>query len=126
MFKKEDWERIGGYDETMRTGFEDWEFYIRILKEGGYAKVLPDVLFNYRRRSISTTSIANKYKYKLLNYIYTKHKDLYIENYEPFVSHLLKIAEREENEKLKNTQRVEFKIGKALLKPLRFIKALIK
>jgi glycosyltransferase involved in cell wall biosynthesis len=126
MFKRDSWEKVKGYDESMRKGFEDWEFFIRILIEGGTCQVIPEALYNYRKKIISTTSKANKNKYKLLNYIYTKHKDLYIENYKPFVSHLLKIAEREENEKLKNTQRVEFKIGKALLKPLRFIKALIK
>jgi hypothetical protein len=26
---------VGGYDEDMRKGFEDWEFYIRLVKEGG-------------------------------------------------------------------------------------------
>ena len=126
LFKKEDWNTLGGYDETMRKGFEDWEFYIRILKNGGYAAIIPKMLFNYRRRTNSTTTKANNKKYELLNYIYTKHKDLYIENYEPFVSYLLKTVEREEFEKIKNTQRIEFKIGKALLKPFHFIKSLIK
>ncbi|RXP52573.1 glycosyltransferase [Lutibacter sp. HS1-25] len=126
LFKKEDWESCGGYDETMRKGFEDWEFYIRILQQGGYAKVIPNTLFNYRRRANSTTARANKNKYELLNYIYTKHKELYIQNYEQLISHFLNSIKREEIEKIKNTQRIEFKIGKALLRPFRFIKALMK
>lgn len=126
MFLKSDFKKTNGYDELMRKGFEDWEFYIRLLQDGGIAYVIPEPLFNYRLRNDSTTSKANKIKYDLLKYIYFKHKDLYIANYELFITHLLSRIEREEKEKLKNTQRLEFKIGKAILKPLRWIKSLVK
>lgn len=33
LFKKEDFLRIGGYDENMHIGLEDWELYIRLLHE---------------------------------------------------------------------------------------------
>jgi glycosyltransferase involved in cell wall biosynthesis len=49
MFKKEDWRMCGGYDEEMRNGFEDWEFFIRILKKGGIAEVIQEPLYNYRK-----------------------------------------------------------------------------
>lgn len=126
MFLKSDFEKINGYDELMRKGFEDWEFYIRLLQDGGIAYVIPEPLFNYRLRNDSTTSKANKIKYDLLKYIYFKHQYLYKANYELFITHLLNRIEREETEKIKNTQRIEFKIGKAILKPLRWIKSLFK
>lgn len=126
MFLKSDFEKINGYDELMRKGFEDWEFYIRLLQNGGEAFVIQEPLFNYRLRNDSTTSKANKIKYDLLKYIYFKHQDLYKANYELFITHLLNRIEREELEKIKNTQRLEFKIGKAILKPLRWIKSLVK
>jgi hypothetical protein len=126
MFLKSDFENINGYDELMRKGFEDWEFYIRLLKEGGKAYVIEEPLFNYRLRKDSTTAKANQIKYKLLQYIYFKHQDLYKENYELFIMHLLSRIEREENEKIKNTERLEYKIGKSVLQPLRWIKSLIK
>lgn len=50
MFRKKDWILAAGYDENMQKGYEDWEFYIRILKNGGTAKVIPEVLFNYRNK----------------------------------------------------------------------------
>ena len=40
MFKKQDWRNVGGYDESMKSGFEDWEFYIRLLKNGENACVI--------------------------------------------------------------------------------------
>ncbi|MFH6769647.1 glycosyltransferase [Gaetbulibacter aquiaggeris] len=126
MFKKEDWAFCGGYDETMRNGFEDWEFFIRLLKNGGTAKVIKEPLYNYRKRLSSTTSIANKNKYELLNYILLKHKELYINNYELTIMHLLNKAEREEKEKIKNNERLEFKIGRTILIPIRWVKSLLK
>ncbi len=126
MFKKGDWNFCGGYDESMRKGFEDWEFFIRLLKSGGEAEVIQEPLYNYRKGKDSTTLKANKIKYELLKYIYFKHKELYKENYELFVSHLLFRLQREEKEKIKNTQRLEFKIGKAILKPIRWVKSLVK
>ena len=35
IFKKSDWEMVGGYDENMKEGYEDWEFWIALLKNGG-------------------------------------------------------------------------------------------
>jgi len=126
MFKKLDWEITNGYDEKMRNGFEDWEFYICLLKSGGMAYVLPEPLFNYRVRNNSTTSKANKIKYELLKYIYFKHQVLYKTNFELIISHLLGRVEREEIEKIKNSRRLEFKIGKAILKPIRYVKSILK
>ena len=124
LFKKSDWVNCGGYDEGMRKGYEDWEFFIRLLKSGGNAKIVQEPLYNYRKRKESTTKVANKNKYELLHYIYTKHKDLTIMYYDVFISDLLSRIKNEENEKLKNLQKVDFRIGKIILKPFRFIKSI--
>jgi glycosyltransferase involved in cell wall biosynthesis len=126
LFRKKDFIRSGGYDEMMRSGFEDWEFYIRMLQNGGNLFVIKEPLFYYRLRENSTTSRANKIKYELLKYIYLKHQVLYIAYFDNFVSHLLSKIEREEKEKIKNTQRLEFKIGITVLKPFRWIKRIFK
>ena len=126
MFQKKDCLFNGGYDQSMKNGFEDWEFYIRLLKKGGSAYVIPEPLYNYRKRCNTTTSRANRIKYDLLKFIYLKHIDLYKENFEVFISHLLKRIEREEKEKIKNTQRIDFKIGKFILQPFRWIKSLLR
>lgn len=126
MFRKKDFIKVGGYDESMRKGFEDWEFYIRLLKKGGLLYIIKEPLFNYRMRIDSTTSKANQAKYELLNYVYIKHQELYKINFDVFINHLLYKLEREEQEKIKNTRRLEFQIGKTILKPLRWIKSLLR
>jgi glycosyltransferase involved in cell wall biosynthesis len=122
MFRKSDWEKVGGYDESMKQGFEDWEFYIRLLSDGGVAYVIPEVLFNYRIRKNSTTARANKIKYDLRRFILNKHQNLYKEHHLAYADYLLNMNEREEFEKLKNLERLEYRIGFTLLRPLRWLK----
>jgi hypothetical protein len=122
MFRKSDWEMVGGYDEMMKQGFEDWEFYIRLLSHGGIAYVIPEVLFNYRSRKISTSTRANMIKYDLRRYILNKHQNIYAKYHIIHTEYLLKLLEREEFEKLKNIKRIEFRIGLIILKPLRWLK----
>ena len=48
LIRRAIWEDIGGYDETMRKGYEDWEFNIRLGGSGHYGAVVPKPLFHYR------------------------------------------------------------------------------
>lgn len=42
------WQAVGGYDESMRRGYEDWEFNIRLGGRGHRGVVVPKPLFHYR------------------------------------------------------------------------------
>ena len=45
-FKKEDWERVGGYRHG--TMYEDWEFWLRLLYKNDNVVNIPEVLVEYR------------------------------------------------------------------------------
>jgi glycosyltransferase involved in cell wall biosynthesis len=127
MFRRKDWETTGGYEERLPVlGFEDWEFYIQILKLGGYCFVINETLFNYQMRDGSITKRIRYEKLNKYNLIIKKHKELYIENFDSLIENFIYRLEREEFEKIKNTQRLEFRIGKNILKPLRWIKSIFK
>jgi glycosyltransferase involved in cell wall biosynthesis len=127
MFKRKDWIRCGGYEEKLPIlGLEDWEFYIQILKFGGYAYVIKETLFNYQVRENSTTDRIRKVRLDKFKHIIMKHKQLYRNNFEILVENLFDQIKKEQSEKIKNTQRIDFRIGKAVLRPLRWIKAVIK
>lgn len=126
MFYKEDWETVGGYDEKMIYGYEDWEFFIRLLRSGGYSYIIPEVLFNYRLKEVSNSTIANNKKYELLKYIYLKHSDLYTENFEILIDHLLKRLEIAENSERKILNKLEYKIGYKIITPFKTIKTILK
>lgn len=123
LFLKKDWELVEGYDEKMTKGWEDWEFFIRLHKYGGYTYVIPKVLFHYRKLPCSRTTIANKNKYELWEYIFLKHSNLYKEHFPQLIKYLLLKIKKEEQEKIKNTQRIEFRVGKSFLEPFRLLKA---
>ncbi|WGK63798.1 glycosyltransferase family 2 protein [Croceiramulus getboli] len=126
MFRKKEWKEAGGYDENMRDGWEDWEFYIRLLKSGGYCSVIPDVLFNYRIRQDSTTSRANRNRKKLWSYILKKHKDIYVQHYDELVDFFLNRMDSEAKGREKVYETLDYKIGRAALFVPRKIKALWK
>ena len=81
MFWKKCWEQIGGYDENMKTGYEDWEFWLRLTSAGWKVAVLEEYLLNYRitdKSMLLTQSEPNRDK--IISYILEKHKDLYWNN----------------------------------------------
>lgn len=53
LLRREAWEAVGGYDETMRLGHEDWEFWLRLMSQRWGQVQVPDALFKYRKHGIS-------------------------------------------------------------------------
>lgn len=105
MFRKSDWELVGGYDVNMLYGFEDWEFWITLLKNGGNVKRLGIVGFYYRIKPNSMIQKLDKEQKKYLHeYISIKHADFFVAQLGSFI-HLTGIAQRAKTEwfyKLKN------------------------
>lgn len=50
MVRKSAWERVGGYDTTLREGMEDWDFWLRCAAAGLWGATIPQFLDWYRRR----------------------------------------------------------------------------
>ena len=123
-FRKNDWLKSGGYDEGMKIGFEDWEFYIRLLKDGGETFVIPAVLFNYRRKRDSRSTKANNNKYELLKYIFIKHQDLYKSNFELLLDYFVSKIQKEEQNNINIKNSAEYRIGKTLFSAFRYFKSI--
>lgn len=85
FFRKKEWKSIGGYDKNMKFGWEDWEFWIALLKEGGTVKKLDEVCFYYRMKSSSMVQSLNSEQYKyLFEYLSVKHADFFVKQYGSF------------------------------------------
>lgn len=78
MVRRIGFDRIGGFDEQMR-GYEDWEFFIRLLYGRSNVYQHPDVLFYYRITNSQTNVNAQAAKrgVELCNYVYEKNKEKY-------------------------------------------------
>jgi glycosyltransferase involved in cell wall biosynthesis len=51
---------VGGFDETMLDGCEDWDLWITLVERGLTGRILPEVLFQYRRRADSMSRAMNQ------------------------------------------------------------------
>lgn len=56
MFRKEDWSRVGGYNEGLRHGVEDYDFWIKIVSLGREVVQLEGCHFFYRVQQQSRTT----------------------------------------------------------------------
>ena len=70
-------ERGARFDESMKLGFEDWDFWLSAIRLGFRGKHLPNFGFRYRRRPESMLSDSERDRPEILSYIRRKHKDLY-------------------------------------------------
>ena len=87
MVRKSSWDAVGGYDETMIYGYEDWEFYIRVTQKGWKIHVIPEILFFYRQTKKSThANDTLPHREEIVAYIIEKHKDWYLKKVKELVS----------------------------------------
>jgi len=77
LIRKDDWELAGGYDESMRLGYEDWEFWLRLGAANRFGRRLPQPLFRYRKRNGSLYDVALAHHAEIVAYIEGKHPELY-------------------------------------------------
>lgn len=78
MFRRRDWEVVGGYDEKMAHGWEDWDYWLRLLGFGRQVVRLPGTLFAYRiRRGSRERQLTNWLKLRLVLRLAIKHRGLF-------------------------------------------------
>jgi glycosyltransferase involved in cell wall biosynthesis len=53
LMSKAAWLEVGGYGESMLSGNEDWDLWLRFLENGWGSVEVPRPLFRYRRHGIS-------------------------------------------------------------------------
>lgn len=56
LYRKADWVGVGGYNEQLRHGVEDYEFWVKIVHLGRQVVQLDECLFNYRIQPVSRTT----------------------------------------------------------------------
>jgi len=71
---------VGGYDTSMPVqGDEDWDLWLTLVERGHRGVILPEVLFHYRRRagSMSTVAWYGDGHLPLASYRVAKHRESY-------------------------------------------------
>lgn len=76
LFRKADWERVGGYCEELKAR-EDWDFWISVLKDGGRFVRLDEVGFLYRIRQNSKRISDRRLKRHVVETLNSRHPEFF-------------------------------------------------
>lgn len=58
LMRRECFDAAGGFDEAIRDGGEDWDFWISVIEAGFRAEIIQEVLYESSRRSDSRSRLA--------------------------------------------------------------------
>ncbi|GBE13212.1 chondroitin synthase [bacterium BMS3Abin13] len=94
LFRRQDWQRVGGYDQDLKYGWEDYDFWLSLLELGRRVYRIPEILFYYR---VSADSMVRarprRHKLETFTAIYRKHQPLFSEHIEVWIDRLLDLRE---------------------------------
>jgi glycosyltransferase involved in cell wall biosynthesis len=108
LFRRSDWELVGGYSTEFRSRWEDYDFWLSLIERGRVPYRIPEVLFYYRQRAGSMTDSARRRdRAPLYEMLFRRHSEMYVEN----VGYLFeRIAKLEEDLQLRETDRPQLQV----------------
>lgn len=82
ILRREFFMQCGGYDESMRSGFEDWDYFLSMLETTpqAHAGIIEKPLINYRTAPASANIKSMDKRLELMRYIIEKHNKSYCKN----------------------------------------------
>jgi glycosyltransferase involved in cell wall biosynthesis len=114
LFRKSAWESVGGFDEEMRSGYEDWDFWMRVGLRGWKFLHLDEITFDYRIRTGSHNCDATRQHHQLAEYIFRKPE------YE--ILRALRDQALQFEELSQTFESWDYRVGHVIVGPLRTIK----
>lgn len=82
LYRKSVWEKLGGYDETMVNGYEDWEFWLHAMSLGmRFEKIdIPVYFYRVRMDSMVRKKTIDNHS-SILAYMHQKHQAFFLKLY---------------------------------------------
>ena len=84
FYNREDYKKLSGYNEDYIYGLEDWDFWIRLLEDGGKVFLIDEICFYYRIKTNSMLKNMQKKQWKLMTSLLIKNNrdffDIYLDN----------------------------------------------
>jgi glycosyltransferase involved in cell wall biosynthesis len=78
LIRRDRFDAVGGFDESMREGYEDWDLWLRFIERGWRGVRVPEALFVWRRHSTTTMiSSAVPRHEALYAYLMKQHAPLF-------------------------------------------------
>jgi len=131
LYSKRMWQQVDGYDEKMRNGWEDWDFWLKLIEHNATVFRINEKLFFYRIISNSRNrSFSHIERLSLEQQLIANHIDLYRKYFPEPLTILRELdalrMEKAEFEKYKQQiyNSASYKLGNFLLKPFKWINKL--
>jgi glycosyltransferase involved in cell wall biosynthesis len=78
LVRRECFEAVGGFDDSMRGGYEDWDLWLKFVERGWRGVRVREPLFTWRRHSHVTMIVeAGQQHGRLFGHLVRNHPDLY-------------------------------------------------
>ncbi len=77
LVRRDAWEACGGYDEEMRSGFEDWDFFLSLIGQEGRIDIVSEPLIEYRTAPASANLRSMDKRLELYGRIIDKHRGVF-------------------------------------------------
>lgn len=78
LYRREVYDSVGGYNSTtLRSEYEDWDFWLGAMEKGWQGHILEDPLFCYRKRGEGLLKGANERRNELMAQLVMNHPSIY-------------------------------------------------
>ena len=128
LFRKESFVKVGGYDENFNIGWEDWDFYLRLITSESQIWRIEKSYCLYRiKYSSRNADLVDEKRHLVEQQLYKKYFNDYMYHFPEPLSNLreLRYLTNEKNNfdrwvtELKHSP--EYRVGSILLQPVRFL-----
>lgn len=118
VYRRPDYDKTSGYNDNMRKGLGDWDFWLSFLSETDTVKRLDITGLYYRIFPISRNTQTLDHKEELCRQIARNHPDIYMKHYDSLVF-LQSERESLDNELSKIRNSISYRVGEAIAWPYR-------
>lgn len=126
LFRKRCWEEVGGFDETMKQGYEDWNFWLAITKRGWHVASIPEPLFFYRVTKHSMVAHSDQIRPELVRQLVRNHLEVYREHVDEVVFEEERIIQRQQQELDRLRGSTACRIGRCFTQPVSVFLGLLR
>lgn len=127
MYRRTDYNNTIGYNDNMRAGVEDWDFWLTLLKPDDVVYRIDEILYLYRIKyqSRNTLAVQDDIMIPLRRIIYNNHKEYYQDYVQDIITYVRKFdATQYYIDKVNNS--LSMKIGRLFTAPMGKIRDCIK
>jgi glycosyltransferase involved in cell wall biosynthesis len=128
LFRRTSFEKIKGYDESFKEGWEDWDLFLRLVQEGSQVHVINESLLHYRIKSYSRNAdLQQEKKQRVEQQLFLKH----IEKYRKFFPEPIQVLRDNQflHEQVANFEKYKeelihsksYRLGHFILSPIKLL-----